>query len=190
VVLVLRGRAHGEAGPGPEQEHDEEGRRNDGEQEAGQPQPRQLDAGDDHRAVNDAGVDRARVEADPGEHRAARQRGDAEGERQRHQRRPCVMARPHPVDQRRDRHPHQGEDHEDRRQERDRVDAEPGLAAHADEGAQHHPLADREVHDVEDAERQREADADRDVQSPDQQASHQRLDQQLHFPAPSIPWGG
>ena len=86
----------------------------------------------------------------------------------------------HPIDQRRDEPADDPEDDEHDREQRERV--YPQLVAGHDRGerAENHPHPDREVDDVENAERQREADADGDVQTTDENAPDKRLRQFGH----------
>ena len=180
VLLVLRGGADRETRAGVEQEREEQAGGDDGEGEAGHPDRGRGDAEQFDVAGEELRADGAGRVAEHREQAAADQCGEPEGERQPHQRRQGVLAGPDAIDQRRDEPADDPEDDEHGREQQKRVD--PQLVAGHDRGerAEDHPHSDREVDDVENAEGQREADADGDVQTADENPPDERLRQFGH----------
>src|SRR3954466_6100915 len=89
-----------------------------------------------------------------------------------------------------DQHAHQ-EEHGHGDQERDdRIDAEPGREEVADVHSQHHELALGEIHDLHDAEDERDADAHERIDAPDEQAVDDGLRDDFHHEvAPTLSTG-
>ena len=180
VLLALRGGADSETGAGVEQERQEQAGGDDREGEAGHPDRGCGDAEERDVAGEEFRAHRAGRVAEHGEQAATDQRGEAEGERQPHQRGQCVLARADPVDQRRDEPADGPEGDEYDGEQQEGVDPQLVAGDDSSERAEDHPHADREVDDVENAERQREADADGDVEATDENPPDERLRQFGH----------